>query len=232
MMLADQLKRILAVEEQERSFYLSHLKPALHRLEHAEDLRTEHSHIQKLVTGTVFEQALQTLNDIDVAPEHLYKLNHLFHEKMHANHMARQSEVESLLQTIAQPELNPHALYYLACLYSQGGSERDFQRADEYLHQALAIPVSAQQEELTANIRELLAQNYDRWQLRKKPPQPQKYGTQYADHHDVPKGLEKDHLIPPHTGYHYDMAALDKARKALGLCSMAEQEIRRRNKTL
>ena len=231
MMLTDRLQKILAIEEQERNFYLQQLKPALNRLEHAEDLHEERTNIEKLVSGTAFDRAFHTLDASGVQTqatlEHLYKLNHVCHDLMHTNHMARQSEVETLLNTVAQSDLNPIALYYLGRIYSQGDAERDCQRADEYLQQAFAMPLSAAQQELGLNIRELLAQNYDRWQLRKNPPQPQKYGTVYADHHDVAKGLEKDHLIPPHSGYRYQIEKLDQARQELGLSSWAEQERKR-----
>lgn len=231
-MLIDQLQKILAVEDQERRFYLQQLKPALNRLEHAEDLHEERNQIEKLVFGTAFERAFHTLDasgkQTQATLEHLYKLNHVCHDLMHTNHMARQSEVETLLNTVEQSELNPFALYYLGRIYSQGDTERDCQRADEYLQQALSMPLAAEQQDWALDIRELLAQNYDRWQLRKNPPQPQKYGTMYADHHDVAKGLEKDHLIPPHSGYHYQIEVLDAARQELGLSAWAEQERKRR----
>lgn len=230
MMLADQVQKILAIEEQERNFYLQHLKPALNRLEHAEDLHDERTNIENLVAGTAFEQAFRTLDASGTQTqntlEHLYKLNHVCHDLMHSNHMARQSEVETLMSTVATTDLNPAVLYYLGRIYSQGDREIDCERADEYLRQAMAIPSS--DPDLTLKIRELLAQNYDRWQLRKNPPQPQKYGTIYADHFDVPKGLEKDHLIPPYNGYQYQTEELDQARHTLGLYTFAEQEARRR----
>lgn len=230
MMLIDQLQKILAVEDQERRFYLQQLKPALNRLEHAEDLHEERNHIEKLVSGTAFERAFHTLDEsgkqTQATLEHLYKLNHVCHDLMHTNHMARQSEVETLLDSVAQSELHPSALYYLGCLYSQGDTERDCQRAHEYLEQALSL--ATDHPALTADVRERFAQNYDRWQLRKHPSQPQKYGTIYADHHDVAKGFEKDHLIPPHSGYRYHIEELDRARQELGLCSWAEQERKRR----
>jgi hypothetical protein len=226
MMLTDQLQRILAVEEQERRFYVQQLKPALNRLEHAEDLHDERSTIEKLVTGTAFERAFHALDASGTQTqdtlEHLYKLNHVCHDLMHANHMARQSEVEILLKNTAQPELTPIALYYLGCLYSQGDNERDSERAHAYLEQALSCAQSTAQVELAEKIRELYAQNYDRWQLRKAPPEPQRYGTIYADHYDVAKGLEKNHLIPPYVGYHYQIEDLNRARKELGLGAWSE----------
>lgn len=232
MILADQLQKILAIEEHERNFYIQQLKPALNRLEHAEDLHDERSNIEKLVTGTAFEQAFHALDasgvDTRGTLEHLYKLNHVCHDLMHANHMARQSEIETLLNKTAANDLNPGVLYYLGRIYSQGDRAIDCERADEYLRQALGLPLP--DADLALKIRELLAQNYDRWQLRKIPPQPQKYGTLYADHFDVPKGLEKDHLIPPCCGYEYQIEELDQARHALGLYSFAEQEERRRFK--
>ncbi len=227
-MLTEKLQRILAVEEQERAFYLEHLKPALYRLEHAEDLHTERSNIEKLVSGTTFQQTFQSLVGAEETPEHLYKLNHLFHQQMHINHMTRQSQVESLLNFSVQPDLTPVALYYLACIYSKGEAEQDCQRADLYLRRALEIAVPTQEQDLDLSIRELLAQNYDRWQLRKTPPQPQKYGSIYADHHDVLKGLEKDQLVRPHPGYQYDIKDIEQARQTLGLCTLLEQEIKRR----
>ena len=232
MMLADRLQKILAVEEQERVFYMQRLKPALNRLEHAEDLHDERSNIEKLVLGTPFESAFHALEasgeQTQATLEHLYKLNHVCHDLMHNNHMARQSEVETLLNATPQSEFNPIVLYYLGCIYSQGDTEQDSQRAEHYLQQALSMPLPATQQDLVEKIRELYAQNHDRWQLRKTPSQPQKYGTIYADHHDVAKGLEKDHLVPPHSGYEYQMKDLDHARKELGLHSWAEQEIQRR----
>ena len=230
MMLSDQLQHILSIEEQERTFYQQQLKPALNRLEHAEDLHDERIAIENLVAGTAFEQAFQTLDasggKTQDTLEHLYKLNHVCHDLMHTNHLVRQSEIEALLDTSSSQTLTPIVLYYLGRIYSQGDRAVDSERADEYLRQALALPLS--DADLTLKIRELLAQNYDRWQLRKDPPQPQKYGTIYADHFDVPKGLEKDHLIPPCAGYHYQIEELDQARHALGLYSFAEQEERRR----
>ncbi len=228
MMLAEQLKRILVVEEQERSFYLHHLKPALNRLEHAQDLHSERLNIEKLVLGTVFEPAFQALDAADEPQDptlqHLYKLNHLFHDMMQTNHVMRQSEVERLLNASSNSDLTPIALYYLACIYSQSDQEQDCERADTYLQQAVLVHLPAEQHELALKIRELMAQNYDRWQLRKVPAQPQKYGTIYADHHDVAKGLAKNQLIPPYPGYEYQHQDLDRARQELGLNSMAEQE--------
>lgn len=224
-MLTEHLQKILAIEEKERAFYVEQLKPALYRLEHAEDLQAEREKIARLVAGTIFEETLESLEDLDEVPEHLYKLTHLFPEQMHDHHMKRQSEVESLLQVSAQqPDLPAIAWYYLACIYSKGDTEQDCQRADEYLHQALDRGLSTQQHELLPKIRELLAQNYDRWQLRKTPPQPQKYGTIYADHHDVLKGLEKDQLVRPYPGYQYQIEAIDQARQALGLQTLAEHK--------
>lgn len=234
-MLINHLQRILALEEQERHFYVQRLKPALQRLEHAEDLHEERNTIEQLVSGTVFERAFHTLDASGAHTqdtlEHLYKLNHVCHDLMHANHMTRQSEVEALVKTIPQAEINPAALYYLGCIYSQGDTEQDCQRAHEYLEQAYAM-MATSQDELSTNIRNLLAQNYDRWQLRKIPAQPQVYGTLYADHIDVAKGLEKDHLIPPYSGYRYKVEDLDRARQDLGLCSWAEQEAKHKNQLL
>lgn len=231
MMLADQLQKILIAEEQERNFYVQQLKPALNRLEHAEDLHDERITIENLVAGTAFEQAFHTLDasgeKTQATLEHLYKLNHVCHDLMHSNHMARQSEVETLLAATASHDVTPMVLYYLGRIYSQGDREIDCERADEYLRQALTHTID--DPDLALKIRELLAQNYDRWQLRKIPPQPQKYGTQYADHFDVPKGLEKDHLIPPCIGYHYQIEELDQARHTLGLYTFFEQEERRRS---
>ena len=229
-MLTEQLQRILAIEEEERAFYLEHLKPALYQLEHAEDLHAERKQIEQLVLETVFEQTLQSLKNVDKNPEHLYKLTHLFHQQMHTNHMTRQSQVEFLLSSTAQPDLTPATLYYLACIYSKSDAEQDCQRADSYLRQALEVAFPGHQRDFELKIRELLAQNHDRWQLKKNPPQPQKYGTQYADHYDVLKGLEKDQLIRPHPSYQYQIKDIEQARKKLGLCSLAEQEKKRHSR--
>ncbi len=231
-MLTERLQKILLIEEQERSFYLQQLKPALNRLEHAENLHEEHINIKQLLSGTAFEHALHNAEaageHTQATLEHLYKLNHICHDLLHSNRLARQSEVELLLNEEVNPELNPIALYYLGRIYSQGDSERDCQIADHYLQQALLMPVPDTQEDLSKDILELLAQNYDRWQLKRIPAQPQKYGTIYADHHDVAKGLEKNRLIPPYSGYVYSLAELELARQELGLDSWVEQERKRK----
>lgn len=227
-MIADELRKIFEAEEQERAFYVHRLKPALDRLEHSEHVLTERLNIEKLVTGTSFERAFNLLEESDNhnldASQRLYKLNHLCQDIMRVNHSNRQQEMKQVLQKTPAPELTPDALYYLAHVYSQGETEQDTQQADTFLNQALQMQPIPQNEVLLHKLKELLAHNYDRWQLKKTPPQPQKYGTVYADHHDVAKGLEKDHLIRPAHGYQYQRQDLDRARKALGIGSLADHE--------
>ncbi|PJD92526.1 MAG: hypothetical protein CK424_05325 [Legionella sp.] len=227
-MIADELRKIFEAEEQERSFYVHRLKPALDRLEHSENVLSERLNIEKLVNGTSFERAFKLLEASDNhnldASQRLYKLNHICQDIMRSSHANRQQEMKQILQKTSASDLTPDGLYYLAHVYSQGHTEQDTQQADDFLNQALQMQPEPQNEVLLQKLKELLAHNYDRWQLKKTPPQPQKYGTVYADHHDVAKGMEKNHLIRPTLGYQYQRQELDRARKALGIGALADQE--------
>ncbi|HVT62015.1 MAG TPA: hypothetical protein VHD33_00810 [Legionellaceae bacterium] len=224
-MIAEELKKIFEAEEQERAFYLHRLKPALDRLEHAENVLAERLKIEQLVANTPFMEAFNRLEASDNhnldESQRLYKLNHLCQDIIRTNHVERQKNIAQLMQQVPKSQLTPEALYYVAHMYSQGDTEKDAEQADKYLQQALQLKPTPQ---YALKLKELLALNYDRWQLRKTPPQPQKYGTVYADHHDVAKGLEKNQLIRPHHGYHYQRDMLERARKELGIGSLAEQE--------
>lgn len=218
-MSIEDLKKILEAEEKEEVLFNEKLKPALDRLEHAEDLLAERSHIGKLVVGTPFEKTFNALNFTKDSMQELYKLNHMFQEQMRTDHDQRREELEEVLKRTPQPQLTPRELYYVAYHYSKGGTLQDSEQADHYLNLALKM----QPTPFTAKVKELYAENYDHLQLRKTPPQPQKYGTVYADHNDVAKGLEKNHLIAPNQGYQYNIMNLNQARQALGLKMLNEQ---------
>ncbi|MCR9192863.1 MAG: hypothetical protein NXI01_09470 [Gammaproteobacteria bacterium] len=227
-MIAEELKQIFEAEAQEREFYRQELKPALDRLEHAENLAVERDAIAQLIAGTAFEETFRTLDASEKHEEDalqwLYKLIHLFHETLLANHVRRRQDIEQLLQKTPASDLTSMSFYYLAQIYSHGDSEHDYEQTHHYLNQALNLHQDSEENPLAHPLRSLLAQNFDRWQLGKTPPQPQKYGTVYADHHDVAKGLKKDHLIRPHPEYQYQRDDLEQARKELGIESLEEQE--------
>lgn len=135
---------------------------------------------------------------------------------------ARREAAIKIIDSIAQPTKEDY--YHAAIIFQHGNCEADYKLAHELAKKSVALGDYKPNEVHATDNRFLVASTYDRWQLNQDPPQPQKYGTQYAGKDDEKLGWKKDELIPPDTKHQYDRSAIDKDRASIGLGSIDQQE--------
>lgn len=135
---------------------------------------------------------------------------------------ARKEAAMNLIESIAQPTKEDY--YHAAIIFQHGNCEADYKLAHELAQKSVALGDYKPSEMHAADNRFLVASTYDRWQLNQDPPNPQKFGTQYAGKDDEKLGWKKDELIPPNPKHQYDRLTIDKERSSIGLGSIEQQE--------